>query len=93
MYLLLQRFLGKLTSAGLAAYSSGLNKSESTVVVIGMSASGAVEINIADIALKAGLFHIAGIDDPILNHMFSAIVITVATPILLQQIYKIDKSL
>jgi Kef-type K+ transport system membrane component KefB len=96
--LIVAAFIGKLIGAGLAAYSCGLSKSESTVVGVGMSARGAVEIIIADIALKAGLFHIAGIDDPIVNHMFSAIVImaivtTVATPILLRQIYKMDPGL
>ncbi len=96
--LILAAFLGKLIGAGLAAYSCGHSKNESAVVGVGMSARGAVEIIIADIAFKAGLFNIAGIDSPILKHMFSAIVImaivtTVATPIFLRQIYKFNHDL
>ncbi len=98
LVLVVAAFLGKFIGAGIAADSIGLNSRESMVVGVGMSARGAVEIVIADIAFKAGLFHIAGIDNPILTHMFSAIVImaiitTVATPILLKQIYKMNHDL
>ena len=57
-----------------------------------MSARGAVELVIADIALQAGLFSPPGVASPVLDNLFSAVVImaivtTVATPILLKRTY------
>lgn len=85
-------FLGKFIGAGFAAYAVGLSREDSAVVGVGMSARGAVELVIADIALEAGIFSIPGVDSPILVHLFSAVVImaiftTVVTPMLLKQIY------
>lgn len=85
-------FLGKFIGAGFAAYAVGLSCEDSAVVGVGMSARGAVELVIADIALEAGIFSIPGVDSPILVHLFSAVVImaiftTVVTPMLLKQIY------
>ncbi|MBY5993150.1 cation:proton antiporter [Ferrimonas balearica] len=88
--LLVAAFAGKFLGSGLAAKGMGLSWQESAAVGAGMSARGAVELVIADIALKAGLFELG--DSPIITHMFSAVVImavvtTLATPLLLKWIY------
>jgi Kef-type K+ transport system membrane component KefB len=55
-----------------------------------MSGRGAVELIIADIALRAGLFSIPDPPPPIVAHLFSAVVIvavltTLVTPVALRQ--------
>ena len=85
-------FLGKFLGAGVAAYASGLSRTEAAAVGVGMSARGAVELVLAGIALEAGILSIPGVTSPILTHLFSAVVIvaiitTVATPVLLKYIY------
>jgi len=90
--LLIFAFLGKFIGAGFAAYAFGLSRTEATAVGVGMSARGAVELVLADIALKAGILSLPGVVSPILSNLFSAVVIvaivtTVATPVLLKQIY------
>jgi Kef-type K+ transport system membrane component KefB len=57
-----------------------------------MSARGAVELVIADIALEAGLFEVMPGSAPVVEHIFSAVVImavltTLVTPVLLKRIY------
>ncbi len=57
-----------------------------------MSARGAVELVIADIALEAGLFGVVPETSPVVEHIFSAVVImavltTLVTPLLLKRIY------
>ena len=57
----------------------------------GMSARGAVELIIADIALRAGLFNRPDPTPDIVSYMFSAIVLmalitTLMTPLALQRI-------
>ena len=89
--LLIAAFAGKFLGAGGMAMASGMERGESAAVGIGMSARGAVELVIADIALEAGLFAIPGIETPVIVHMFSAVVImavvtTVMTPMLLKTI-------
>lgn len=93
LLLVVTAFLGKLIGAGVAAYAFGLNRTEAAAVGIGMSARGAVELVIADIALQAGMFAPPGVTSPLLDHLFSAVVImavltTVATPILLKRVYR-----
>lgn len=88
-------FLGKFVGAGAAALVFGLSPRESAAVGVGMSARGAVELVIADIALRAGLFNVPGHSEPILTHIFSAVVImavvtTLVTPILLKRVYRCD---
>lgn len=91
LLLVLIAVLGKLIGAGLPAYWSGLDRREALGVGAGMSARGAVELIIADIALRAGLF---GHPDPtpdIVSYMFSAVVLmalitTLVTPVALQRI-------
>ena len=89
--LVLVAFLGKLVGAGLPAYWSGLDRRESLAVGTGMSARGAVELIIADIALRAGLFSHPDPPPDVVHYMFSAVVLmalitTLATPIALQRI-------
>lgn len=82
-------FISKVVGAGLAARWSGMSRRDASMVGIGMSGRGAVELIIANLALQAGLFNQPSPPPPILAHMFSAVVImavvtTVATPILLR---------
>lgn len=82
-------FLTKLVGAGVPAYFVGLPPRAATAVGVAMSARGAVELIIADIALRAGLFSKPDPPPPVVQHMFSAIVIvavltTIAVPILLR---------
>ena len=90
--LLVAAFAGKLFGAGAMAALFGMSRGESMAIGVGMSARGAVELVIADIALEAGLFAHAG-GDPILSNMFSAVVVmaivtTLVTPVLLKRIYR-----
>jgi Kef-type K+ transport system membrane component KefB len=78
--------LCKLIGAGLPAYWIGLSGKDSLIVGIGMSGRGAVELIIADIALRAGLFSHPDPTPAIVANLFSAIVImavvtTLMTPI------------
>lgn len=81
--------LGKLVGAGLPAYWLGHSARESCGIGAGMSARGAVELIIADIALRAGLFLKPQPVPPVVDYMFSAIVVmalvtTVIAPPLLK---------
>ena len=89
--LLVVAFIGKFLGAGIAARGVGLTNHQAAAVGAGMSARGAVELVIVDIALNAGLFDVPG-TSPVVEHMFSAIVImavltTLVTPLLLKRIY------
>ena len=91
-WLLLASFVGKFLGAGLAARGVGLTRQEAAAVGAGMSARGAVELVIADIALEAGLFEVVPGTSPVVEHIFSAVVImavltTLVTPVLLKRIY------
>jgi len=93
MWLLIAAFAGKLIGAGVAARTIGLSQQEAAAVGVGMSARGAVELVIADIALQAGLFDAVPGITPVVEHMFSAVVImavltTLVTPVLLKRIYR-----
>lgn len=83
----------KLVGAGLPARWIGLPPRDALMVGIGMSARGAVELIIAGIALRAGLFSQPDGSSPVIANMFSAVVImavvtTVLTPVLLKYIAK-----
>ncbi|MDH3230406.1 MAG: cation:proton antiporter [Alphaproteobacteria bacterium] len=85
-------FLGKVLGSGVAARLFGLSRADSLAVGVGMSARGAVELVIADIALRAGVFAAPGVDSPLLANLFSAVVImailtTLITPMLLKRVY------
>lgn len=80
---------GKLMGAGLAARLSGFSTNASLAIGSAMNARGAVEIVIADIALRAGLFSQPQPPPPAIDYLFSAIVImaivtTLASPVSLR---------
>jgi Kef-type K+ transport system membrane component KefB len=89
--LILIAFVSKLVGAGLPAYWVGHSKREALMVGIGMSGRGAVELIVAGVALEAGLFLQPYPTPPIVESLFSAIVVmalvtTIATPILLHRV-------
>lgn len=91
--LLIVAFATKLIGAGLPAWLMGLSKKDAVAVGVGMSARGAVELIIANIALQAGLFTKPHPTPPVVQHLFSAIVIvalltTIATPFALALVFK-----
>jgi Kef-type K+ transport system membrane component KefB len=80
---------GKVVGAGLPALLSGASGRESLAIGVGMNARGAVELVIADIALRAGLFQHPEPVPVIIQHLFSAVVImaivtTLVTPVILK---------
>lgn len=82
-------FLGKLLGSGLMARLVGLSSRSALAVGTAMSARGAVELIVAGVALRAGLFSHPEPPPPVLEFMFSAVVImalvtTLATPIVLR---------
>lgn len=90
--LILVAFLGKIVGAGGAARAFGFSNRESMAIGVGMSPRGAVELVIAGIALKAGLFDVTVSDSPVVQNLFSAVVImavvtTVISPIILQRAF------
>ncbi|MEG3617558.1 cation:proton antiporter [Magnetovibrio sp. PR-2] len=77
--LIVAAFVGKIVGAGaMARLRRRFDNRESLAVGVGMSARGAVELVIADIALKAGLFTTAvgaNASDPVVANIFSAVVV------------------
>ncbi len=87
--LLVIAVLGKLVGAGVPALALGLSRREAVAVGMAMSARGAVGLIVAGIALRAGLFLKPDPPPPVVEYMFSAIVIvavvtTLAVPIVLR---------
>lgn len=87
--LLVIAFFGKLLGAGLPAWWMGFSRREALAVGTAMSARGAVELIVAGIALRAGLFSQTQPPPPVVEYMFSSIVIvavvtTLAVPVLLR---------
>jgi len=83
----------KFVGAGLPALAIGLSRRESMMVGVGMGGRGAVELIVAGVALEAGLFLQPSPTPPIVQSLYSAIVImalitTLATPILLRRIMR-----
>ena len=66
--------LGKVMGAGLSARGMGLTNRQSLAIGAGMNARGAVELIIADIALRAGIFSTPTPVPPVISFMFSAVV-------------------
>jgi Kef-type K+ transport system membrane component KefB len=88
--LLIAATVGKLVGAGLVARLKGFDLADSTAIGAAMNARGAVEIIIADIALRAGLFDRPEPVPPSIEYLFSAIVImaivtTIGSPLLLKR--------
>ncbi len=88
--LILIAFLGKIAGAGGAARLAGFSGRDAANIGVGMSPRGAVELVIAGIALKAGLFVTGDGAPTIVNHLFSsvvmmAVVTTVLSPIILKR--------
>lgn len=88
--------VAKLIGAGIPAYALGLPWREATGVGVGMSARGAVELIIADVAMRAGLFQHPSPAPPEVEHLFSVIVIvaiatTLFAPLLLQALFPQDR--
>ena len=84
-------FLGKLVGAAIPAMILGTPSRDAWTIGMAMSARGAVELIIAGIALRAGLFESRESANPILENLFSSIVIvaivtTFAAPIALRYI-------
>jgi len=86
--------IGKVVGAGVAARVWGFDRYNASAVGIAMNARGAVELIIADIALRAGVFAHPSPLPPIIEYLFSAVVImavvtTVATPPLLRLAFRL----
>jgi len=86
--------LGKVFGSGLAARLTGVKTRDSAAIGIAMNARGAVELVIADIALRAGVFSFPSPTPPQIEYLFSAVVImavitTLLTPVMLHLIYKV----
>ncbi len=84
--LVLVALAGKVIGAGGAARLNGMPARAAMTVGVAMSARGAVELIVADVALQAGLFDKPDPPDPVVEHMFSAVVImaivtTLITPL------------
>jgi Kef-type K+ transport system membrane component KefB len=70
---------------------------DSLAVGVGMNARGAVELIVADVAFRAGLFALPDPPHPIVASLYSAVVITaivttLATPIGLKWLYRAEDS-
>jgi Kef-type K+ transport system membrane component KefB len=94
--LLVIAILGKVFGAGLAARWFGFSWHDASAIGVAMNARGAVELVIADIALRAGVFAHPEPAPPIIAHLFSAVVImavvtTVITPPLLRLIFAVSR--
>lgn len=84
-------FAGKILGAGAGAQLAGLGPRESLAIGVGMSGRGAIEIVVADLALRAGALEPPPGGDPVVDNLFSALVITaiattVVTPWLLRRV-------
>jgi Kef-type K+ transport system membrane component KefB len=91
LLLLLLATAGKVLGAGAAARLSGFDTRRSLAIGSAMNARGAVEIIIADIALRAGLFDHPDPTPPAVQYLFSAVVImaivtTLASPLALRRL-------
>jgi len=85
--------VGKIAGAGLPARALGFSRREALAIGVGMNARGAVELVIADVALRAGLFTPDVSESPIVGSLYSAVVVvavltTLATPIALRRLLR-----
>jgi Kef-type K+ transport system membrane component KefB len=82
-------FAGKLAGAAVPEMFSGIPPRDAAAVGVAMNSRGAVELNIAGIALRARLFAPGRGASAIVDNQFSsiaivAVVTTLATPVLLR---------
>jgi len=76
--------LGKVIGAGVTAKWFGMDVRDAATVGIGMSGRGAVELVVADVALRAGLFSMPDPPPPVVASLFSAVVVmAIATTLLM----------
>jgi Kef-type K+ transport system membrane component KefB len=68
-------FLGKLLGAGGAALAAGFSPRDAASIGIGMNARGAIELIIASIALQAGVFSHPQPTPPVVQYLYSAVVL------------------
>jgi len=76
--------VGKIAGTGVPARLGGLGARESLAVGVGMNARGAVELIVADVAFRAGLFERP--DHPLVASLYSAVVVTAIVTTLLTPI-------
>jgi Kef-type K+ transport system membrane component KefB len=91
--LLLSAIVGKVLGAGLPAYFAGFSPREAMGVGFAMNVRGTMELIIADVALRNGLFSTPVPTPPVIEHLFSAIVIvailtTITTPLILRPLLR-----
>lgn len=91
--LLLVAIVGKVVGAGGAALACGFAPRASMAIGAAMSARGAVELIVADVAMRGGLFERPDPPPPIIAQMFSAVVLmaivtTLLAPIALRVILR-----
>jgi Kef-type K+ transport system membrane component KefB len=87
--------VGKILGSGLPARLLGFSRREAAAIGFGMNARGAVELVIADVALRAGLFGSGAEVPPIVGSLYSAVVVvaiitTLVTPIALRLLLEDD---
>ena len=85
--------VGKVLGAGAGARAAGLDRREALAVGTGMNARGAVELIVADVALRAGLFAYPDPPPPVIASLYStvilmAVVTTLMTPVALTHILR-----
>ncbi|MCA9513288.1 MAG: cation:proton antiporter [Myxococcales bacterium] len=83
---------GKVVGAGVPARLGGMSPSDALAVGVGMNARGAVELIVADVAFRAGLFAQPE-SSPIVDSLYSGVVVTaiattLATPIGLKALFR-----
>jgi Kef-type K+ transport system membrane component KefB len=86
-------FFTKIAGGAVPARFGGFSWRDSAAIGTAMSARGAVELVIAGIALRAGLFQLPDPQPPVVEHLFSSIVIvaivtTVAVPVALRMVFR-----
>jgi Kef-type K+ transport system membrane component KefB len=91
--LLLVAIVGKIVGSGGAALARGFAPRASLAIGAAMSARGAVELIVADVAMRGGLFDRPDPPPPIVEQMFSAVVLmaivtTLLAPIALRVILR-----
>ncbi len=80
--------IGKILGAGLPAKLSGLSTQKSLFIGNAMNARGAVELIIADIALRAGLFNVPKDSEVVMNLFSTVVIMAIVTTLVTQIILK-----